>query len=66
MPIDDAPRAPEAPLFLTVEEAAALLRISKRTLYRLIAARRIPHRRIGRSLRLEQHELLTWLILSAK
>ena len=62
MPVDEAPRPPEALVFLTVEEAAALLRISPRTLYRLIAARRIPPRRIGRSLRLEQHELLTWLL----
>lgn len=58
----DAPMPAEGPIFLTVQEAADLLRLSKRAIYRLIAAQRIPYRRIGRSLRLEQHELLTWLL----
>jgi excisionase family DNA binding protein len=38
---------------LTAREAADYLRINLRTLYRLIAARHIPYRKIGDSYRLK-------------
>jgi excisionase family DNA binding protein len=48
------------PVLLTVKEAAALLRVTPRFLYQLIAEQRIPHRRIGRAVRFERAELLAW------
>jgi excisionase family DNA binding protein len=38
---------------LTYPEAAALLRVSRSTLTRLVAARRIPHLRIGAQVRFD-------------
>jgi PTS system nitrogen regulatory IIA component len=46
---------------LTVREAAQLLRVSEKTIYRWIADRRLPARRIGDQLRLSRGELLDWV-----
>jgi len=46
---------------LTLEEAAALLRVTSRTVRRLVGAGRIPHARVGRSLRFLRSQLLIWL-----
>jgi excisionase family DNA binding protein len=49
-----------APVFLTVSEAARLLRITTRSIYQMVAESRIPYRRVGRAVRFEQTELLEW------
>ena len=59
--MNDPPRATDKPLvFLTAQEAADLLRVQKRSLYRLVQQQRIPYRRIGRAIRFERNELLAW------
>ena len=45
---------------LTVSEAARLLRIGRNQLYEAIGRGEIPHRRIGRSIRLSRAALLRW------
>jgi len=40
--------APEAPLVLTVDEAAAVLRVSRGLAFAAVRAGTIPHLRIGR------------------
>lgn len=47
---------PEAPL-LAVPEAAAFLRISERSLYRLASCGDLPAYRVGRQLRFDEAEL---------
>ena len=49
-----------APIFLTVSEAAKLLRITTRSIYQMVAESRIPYRRVGRAVRFEQTELMEW------
>lgn len=44
----------ETPLPYTVEEFAALLRISKAHAYRLCAREQIPHFRLGRTVRISR------------
>lgn len=47
---------------LTVQEVATLLRVSKRTVYRLVLQNKLPEpRKIGRSIRWHKQELLSWL-----
>jgi excisionase family DNA binding protein len=46
---------------LTVDEAARLLRIGRNQLYEAIGRGEIPHRRVGRSIRLSRSALLRWL-----
>jgi PTS system nitrogen regulatory IIA component len=46
---------------LTVREAARLLNVSEKTVYRWIAARRLPARRVGDQYRLGRAELLDWV-----
>jgi excisionase family DNA binding protein len=43
--------------FLTVNEVAAVLRVSNMTVYRLINAGQLPAVRIGRSFRLREEDL---------
>lgn len=45
---------------LDIKEAAALLRLRPRTIYAMVAERRIPYRKAGRLLRFERAELLEW------
>ena len=45
-------------LLITLAEAAASLRLSKRTVSRLIADGRVPALRVGKSLRLRRSDLL--------
>jgi excisionase family DNA binding protein len=56
MQTHDAP----AHALLTPPEAAAFLRLSLTTLYRLVQGGRIPHLRASRSLRFERAELMAW------
>lgn len=52
--------------FLTVKEAAALLKVSQRTIYEWDAQGRIPTRRVGGELRFLREELLAWTEKEAK
>ena len=46
---------------LTVDQAARLLRVGRNQLYEAIGRGEIPHRRIGRSIRLSRLALTHWL-----
>jgi excisionase family DNA binding protein len=46
---------------LTVEEAAKLLRVGRNALYDAIGRGDIPHRRVGRKIRLSRIALMRWL-----
>jgi excisionase family DNA binding protein len=47
---------------LTVREAAALLRLDRKTVYQLVADDKLPGvRRVGRSIRLFRPALMKWL-----
>jgi excisionase family DNA binding protein len=47
---------------LTVDEAAELLAVNKKTLYALIGRRELPGvRRVGRCVRISTEALLTWM-----
>ena len=47
--------------FLTVDEAAELLRVRKQTIYKWICERRIPSLSLGGRTLFDQQELLEWL-----
>lgn len=51
---------PDTDVF-TVNEAAVFLRIGRNQLYEAIGRGEIPHRRVGRSIRLSRAALLRWL-----
>jgi excisionase family DNA binding protein len=46
--------------FLTVDEAAQLLRLAPKTLYSLVSQRRIPYRKAGRRLLFCLADLIEW------
>ena len=46
---------------ITVSEAAALLRIGRNSLYDACGRGALPHRRVGRSIRLSRAALLRWV-----
>jgi excisionase family DNA binding protein len=46
---------------MTVLEAAEFLRVGKNAVYDLCTRGEIPHRRVGRSIRLSRSALLAWL-----
>jgi excisionase family DNA binding protein len=46
--------------FLTVHEAAGLLRLAPKTLYSLVSQRRIPFRKADRRLLFLESELVEW------
>jgi excisionase family DNA binding protein len=46
--------------FMTVREAAELLRLAPKTLYSLVSQRRIPYRHAGRRLLFLESELIEW------
>lgn len=46
---------------LTSEEAAALLRVSRKTLYRLARNRELPGTKVGRSWRFHRADLIDFL-----
>lgn len=63
-PLTSGPRKPDpsgsgvgAPLVLTVEEAAGVLRISRTAAYEAVRRGELPVVRIGRSLRIPRHAL---------
>lgn len=53
--------SPSGPRFLTAQEAAERMRISKMTVYRLIKAGKLPAVRIGRSYRVREEDLDRYL-----
>jgi excisionase family DNA binding protein len=53
--------ADAAPAFLTVEEAAKILRVNRKTLYEAIRLEQVPGvARIGKTLRIRRAALLEW------
>ena len=46
--------------FLTVNEAASLLRLAPKSLYSLVSQRRVPFRKAGRRLLFLESELVEW------
>ncbi len=53
----------ELPVFLTVDELAAFLRINRDTAYRLCASREIPGvRKLGRCIRIHRETVLAWFV----
>lgn len=56
----------EPPVLLTVEEAAAMLRIGRNTAYELIARGELPHVRLGRLIRVPRHALERWIEEAAR
>lgn len=51
--------------FLTVQEVAAIFRVSKMTIYRLVHSGEIPSVRIGRSFRIRQSAVREYLARTA-
>jgi excisionase family DNA binding protein len=56
-----SPREEEQPDVMTTAEAARFLRIGRNQLYDEIGRGRVPHQRIGRTIRLSRAALLRWL-----
>lgn len=52
---------PTDPDVMTVEEGAVFLRIGRNALYDAIGRGEVPHRRIGRMIRLSRAALVRWL-----
>ena len=46
---------------LTVAEAAKLLRVGRRALYDAIGRNEVPHRRLGKQIRLSRAGLIAWM-----
>jgi len=46
--------------FLTVHEAAELLRLAPKSLYSLVSQRRVPFRKAGRRLLFLESEIVEW------
>jgi excisionase family DNA binding protein len=51
---------------LTLEETAQFLRLSRHTLYKMLASGRIPALRAGRQWRFSKEDLQAWLTSNAK
>jgi excisionase family DNA binding protein len=51
----------EADEILTIDEAAAFLKIKKRTLYDCVQRKTIPHLRAGKLIRFSKRTLLNWM-----
>ena len=58
-PTVPAPR--QAVTFLTVAEVAAMMRVSKMTVYRLVHGGELPAARVGRSFRVPRHAVEEYL-----
>ena len=48
-------------VLLTIDEVAAVLRVSKTSVYRLVERRELPFCRVGRSLRFTHDDIETYL-----
>jgi excisionase family DNA binding protein len=58
---DPAPAGEPGGDVMTVEEAAVFLRIGRNALYDAIGRGDVPHRRIGKTIRLSRSALVQWL-----
>ena len=52
---------PTAPSLLTVREVAAILRVTPKGIYSMVAARAIPFIRVSNRLRFDQGDVIAWL-----
>lgn len=57
-----SPALPSRPQFLRVPELAAMLRVKPKTIYEMVAQRRIPYRKLPGSniLRFDLEEIVAW------
>ncbi|CED90414.1 MULTISPECIES: helix-turn-helix domain-containing protein [Actinomyces] len=55
------PSASGAPSFLTVAEVAAMLRVSKMTVYRMVHSGDLPAMQVGRSFRVPERAVQEYL-----
>lgn len=46
---------------MTIDEAASLLRVKKKWLYNAVAAKKVPHTKVGHFLRFSRRELEQYL-----
>ena len=51
---------------LTIDEAADYLKIGKRSIYKLIHAGKIPHKKVLNKFRFEKETLREWIIEGGK
>jgi len=60
-----AKQAKEMPIYLNVREVSQLLKVKPRTIYEMVAQRRIPYRKPPGSniLRFDLDEILAWMKL---
>ncbi len=47
--------------YLTVKEVSDYTGLAEGTLYNMVSERRIPHRKLGRLVKFDRHELDKWL-----
>lgn len=59
--VRDEPDLAQLPNVLTVDQILPILKISRNHAYKLIRDNVIPHRRLGRDIRIPKAELLRWL-----
>ncbi len=52
--------------FLTVDEIAEYLSLSRATIYQWASEKRIPHYRMGRAIRFKRAEIESWLLEKCK
>ena len=57
----DEPSPPRQVQFLTVAEVAALMRVSKMTVYRLVHSGELPAARVGKSFRVPEQAVHDYL-----
>jgi excisionase family DNA binding protein len=60
-PAPERPAPRPAATFLTVAEVAAIMRVSKMTVYRLVHGGELPAARVGRSFRVPRHAVEEYL-----
>ena len=52
---------PQETEVMTVDEAAALIRVNRKTVYEAINRGDLPHQRVGRKIRLSRTALVAWI-----
>lgn len=61
MPVSNSSGGLSDPKFLTIAEVAALMRVSKMTVYRLVHNGELPAVRVGRSFRVSEDDVDEYL-----
>ncbi len=51
---------PNADIYLTVEEAAAILRVDRKTVLKAVGQRTLPALRLGRAIRIHRDAIVTY------